>query len=102
MTVSGRYIRNGSMHRQTRLKGQTMIEFTFCAMIVLLMLFSLIMVFRWAGADLAERRITHDELIVRGSVTQGQTNSMVPMGQLEPYFYRPIKMNAIWDDQAHP
>ena len=77
--------------------GQVMLEFTFCMVIVLLMIFSLIMVLRWAGVDLAERRMAHDEILVRGSLTDAVTNALVPMRQLDPNFYSPIKMNAVWD-----
>ena len=78
-------------------RGQVMMEFTFCAAVVLLMLFSLIMVLRWAGSDLAQRRIAHDDSLVQGSPDDGVTDATVPLRQLEPYFYRPIKMNAVWD-----
>ena len=79
------------------LAGQVMLEFTFCMAVVLLMLFSLIMVLRWVRVDLAERRRSHDESIVRGSPDDGVTNRMIPMEQLDPFFYRPIRMNAVWD-----
>ncbi len=76
--------------------GQVLLEFTFCMIVVLLMLFSLIMVLRWAGVDLAERRMAHDETIVRGSTTEGVTNALVPMRQLDTFFYHSIRMNAVW------
>ena len=77
--------------------GQVMLEFTFCVIVILLMLFSLIMVTRWAGVDLGERRKAHDQILVRGSPADGVTNYMVPERQLDPYFYDAIKMNAVWD-----
>ena len=77
-------------------EGQVFIEFTFCFVVILLMLFSIIMVLRWAGVDLAQRRRAHDETIVRGSVPDGRTDARVPMRQMDPYFYNPVKMNAVW------
>ena len=47
-----------SLHENT--KAQSTIEFT-CAMIVIVFLmFGLVMVLRWAGMDLANRRVTQD------------------------------------------
>jgi len=40
--------------------GQALMEFSFCMIVVLLMIYGTIMVFRWTGLDLAERRAAHD------------------------------------------
>lgn len=40
--------------------GQALIEFAFCMIVILLMIYGTIMVFRWTGLDLAERRAAHD------------------------------------------
>ena len=41
--------------------GQVTIEFTFCMVVVMLMVYGVIMVFRWTGVDLADRRIAHEK-----------------------------------------
>jgi hypothetical protein len=67
--------------------GQVIIEFTFCLIIVLLMIYGVTKVFFWAGRDLVERRKAHDELLISGGS---------PPQQIAPDFYTPVKMNAIW------
>ena len=87
--------------RQTHPKqiGQVLLEFTFCMAVVLIMIFSLAMILRWAGTDFARRRIVHEETLVQGTVAQGHTDSLIPQRQLDPYFYRPVRMNAVWGER---
>ena len=68
-------------------KAQVILEFAFCMIVVLLIIFGIMKVFQWTGRDLAERRIAHD-----GVLTGGGT----PLDQIDPYFYAPVDMNAIW------
>lgn len=68
-------------------QGQVVIEFTFCLIIVLLMIYGVTKVFFWAGRDLVERRKAHDALL---------TADAAPPQQINPDFYTPVKMNAIW------
>ena len=72
---------------QSKMKGQVIIEFTFCLVIVLLMIYGVTKVFIWAGRDLVERRKAHDEIL---------TSDVSPRQQITPDFYYPVKMNAIW------
>lgn len=74
-----------------------MLEFTFCMIIVFLMMFSLIMIFRWSGADLGQRRVAHDTLLINSIVEDYNIPSEGPLSQIDPYFYQPVKMNAVWD-----
>ena len=67
--------------------GQVIIEFTFCMIIVLLMIYGVTKVFFWAGRDLVERRKAHDNVLTGGGS---------PSQQIAPDFYTPVKMNAIW------
>ena len=69
-------------------KGQVILEFTFCMIVVLLMIFGVMKVFHWAGKDIVERRIAHDDLLF---------SEVSPRDQIDPYFYAPVKMNAIWE-----
>lgn len=82
--------------------GQVMLEFTFAMIIIMLMMYSMMMIFRWSGLDMAERRMSHDNAILQDvpkplsySMTQVYSNS--PQKQLDSYFYKPIKMNAVSD-----
>lgn len=79
--------------------GQTMIEFTFSLIVVLLMIYGLMKVFEWTGKDQAMRRKAHDDVLFskidrsyhRDNPGEG------PLKQIEPYFYTPVSLNAIWD-----
>lgn len=79
--------------------GQVIIEFTFCMIIVFLMIYSLIMIFRWTGTDLADRRISHERTL-RSPINRNYTLAdpgAGPLTQIDPFFYKPVGMNAIWD-----
>ncbi len=113
--------------------GQAMIEFAFAMIVLLIMTFSTIAIFRWVGVDLAQRRRSHDFLL-RTNVDEnwGQQactttdicnaafcgtaacppctfliSTMVcvwlsdvfdgPLRQIDPYFYEPVDMNAVYD-----
>lgn len=99
------------------LNGQAAIEFVFCMIIVLLMMYGTIMIFRWSGVDLAERRMAHDKTLrqdVAGGwgrdcevwwfnplLNQTVCNKYTdindgPFKQLDPFFYRSVGMNAVW------
>jgi hypothetical protein len=56
--------------------------------VILIMIYGVIKVFHWAGKDLVGRRIAHDNALVA---------PVAPRDQIKPYFYEPVKMNAIWD-----
>ena len=82
-----------------RKKAQVIIEFTFSMIIVMLMMFSLIKIFGWTGIDLVERRIGHDTTLRQAVNAPDYTSATIgdgPLGQIDPYFYQPVKMNAIW------
>ena len=69
-------------------KGQAILEFTFAMIILMLLIYGLIMVFRWVGLDLAERRIQHEMVLT--------DNSLSPQEQVNPNFYRPKKMRTVF------
>ena len=92
-------------------KGQVILEFTFCMIIILLMIFGITKVFIWSGREYAERSIAHDRtLYLPIDRNYGSCIAYTPWGaclaygpvgngplkQIDPYFYTPIKMNAIW------
>jgi len=69
-------------------KGQVILEFTFCMIVILLMIYGSIKVFHWAGSDLVERQKMHEAVLIE---------DVDPRDQINPFFYSPVKMNAIWD-----
>ena len=69
-------------------RGQSTIEFTFAMTVALIMLFALLMVFRWVGLDLADRRFTHDRTL--------SNFALRPEQQLNPDFYKPRKIDAAY------
>ncbi len=97
-------------------KAQVMIEFAFCMIILFLMMYGTVMVFRWVGLDLGRRQKAHEELlksdidlnyggcvtsffnIVTGNVTCTDYRNVTrgPLTQIDPYFYTPESMNAVW------
>jgi hypothetical protein len=101
--------------------GQVIIEFTFCMIVVFLMIFGLAKVFTWTGRDLAERSIAHDRLLASpvdpnyqcvevfvppdfdpmhpdpDIIPKCLSYSGGPSLQIDPYFYTPVKMDAIWN-----
>ena len=77
-------------------QGQAALEFSFCMIVVFLMIYGIVMILRWTGLDLAERRRAHDTRLI-APIDQDYVNaSDGPLYQVDPYFYSPIKMNAIW------
>lgn len=54
-------------------KGQSTIEFTFAVMVILLIAYGLIMVFRWVGLSYAERRFKQEKsMVVSATATEEQ------------------------------
>lgn len=93
-------------------KAQVMVEFTFCMIILFLMMYGIVMVFRWVGLDLGRRQQAHETVLTEnidpayGSTTWTwngtdfvTTTTPVergPLTQIDPYFYTPGAMNAVW------
>ncbi len=77
-------------------KAQVMIEFAFCMIILFLMMYGLVMVFRWAGLDLVRREAAHEKLLTNRIDENYGPASAGPLTQIDPYFYQPAKMNAVW------
>jgi hypothetical protein len=67
-------------------RGQATVEFTFAMIVTVILIYAMLMVFRWAGLDLAERRFAHEHLLTN--------ESLRPEQQLNPEFFRPRKLDA--------
>ncbi len=92
-------------------KAQVMLEFTFCMIILFLMMYGIIMVFRWVGLDLGQRQHAHEAVltapidsrygqcvnfVLPGGCVEQRAVEAGPLSQIDPYFYTPEKMNAVW------
>ena len=81
--------KNKKRKKERGLKGQVIIEFIFCMIIVLLMIYGIMMIFKWSGADMVARRRAHETTL------RSPTSDVLQ--QLDTYFYTPVKMNAIFN-----
>ena len=79
------------LYQEKQKAGQVILEFTFCFIIVLLMIYGVAKVFFWTGKDLSSRQRAHDSVLLSGAT---------PLQQIRANFYVPERMNAIW--QAGP
>jgi len=70
--------------------AQATIEFIFCMIIVFVMMYTTVRVFRWTGIDLVERRIRHDQVLKNRKIL-GRKETY---HQITPNFYKPLPMNA--------
>ena len=77
-------------------KGQVILEFTFCMIIVLLMIFGITKVFTWSGREYAGRSAAHDSTLYQTIDRDYDSMGDGPLKQIDPYFYTAVKMNAIW------
>lgn len=89
-----------------------MIEFAFCMIILFLMMYGIIMVFRWVGLDLGQRQQTHEAVLTAaidpqygqcalwdfftGLCLDSRAVERGPLTQIDPFFYQPGPMNAVW------
>lgn len=77
-------------------KGQVILEFTFCMIVIMLMIYGVTKVMIWTGRDFAGRSAAHDQTLYKhfnpdyGAIGEG------PAEQIDPYFYTPVGMNAIF------
>jgi len=78
-------------------RGQVFIEFVFCMIIVLLMVYGLMKVMRWTGFDWAGRRIAHEERLIIGVDQNYNDRYSGPFKQVVPVFHMPEELNAVWD-----
>ncbi len=89
-----------------------MLEFTFCMIVLFLMMYAIVMIFRWVGLDLGQRQQAHEDLLTT-DIDPNYGDCLVfnmttmncddlrpiesgPLTQIDPYFYTPDAMNAVW------
>ena len=95
----------GHTHRSLKARtedktAQAIIEFTFSMVIVLLLIYASVQIFRWSGVSLAERRIAHENLLITpiDPNFNQETIGTGPLRQIDPYFYKPKKIRAVWGE----
>ena len=103
INVQGAIVSAPKIRISRRISGQSTIEFTCAMTVVLILIYALVMVFRWAGLDLAERRFAHQELltttneVIINPVTNAVTTRILKAeNQLNPDFYKPRKIDAVF------
>ena len=47
------------------IKAQSTIEFTFAVVAIMFLIYGMVLIFRWAGMDLAQRRYTQDASLTK-------------------------------------
>ena len=83
-------------------KGQVILEFTFCMIVILIMMYGVIKVFHWTGRDIVARQRAHETTLFANVSPRKQIDpyGSPPLvgGRIDPdpYFYIPVKMNAVW------
>jgi len=76
--------------------AQAIIEFTFCMIILFIMMYGLMKVFQWSGTDLAKRRQAHDSTLKGGVVADYSVYAHGPIKQLDPHIGSSAPINAVW------
>ncbi|MBF0533097.1 MAG: hypothetical protein HQL23_08405 [Candidatus Omnitrophica bacterium] len=71
-----------------RMRAQVSTEFMFCMMVIFFMIYALYAAARWAGLDLAQRRLRHDQIL--------NNEALDVKEQLQPDFSQPLGLNSVW------
>ena len=72
------------------IKAQSTIEFTFAMIVIMFLIYGMVQVFRWAGMDLANRRVMHDSVLTTAPASGD------PSEQLNADFVRVLPMDAVY------
>ena len=78
-------------------QGQVILEYTLCLIIVLLLIYGCIMIFRWAGVNLADERIGHDASLRSKIEENWGSYTQSPLNQVRPDFAEPTEMNFVFN-----
>ena len=70
-------------------KAQSTIEFTFAMIAIMFLIYGMVMVFRWAGMDLAQRRYAQDAALTQNVddpalQLAADLDSALPIGAVYP------------------
>lgn len=75
--------------------AQSAIEFAFCMVAMVLIFYGCVMIFRWAGVGLAERKMAHEEALTQ-EIGDGWVNGKGPLGQVQLDYYIPDNLNFVF------
>lgn len=77
--------------------GQAIMEFTFSMIILFMLIYAIVAIFQWTGVGLTERRMAHDNslTVFVNEVYNAATFNQGPVGQLDPFFYKPRIIKAV-------
>ncbi len=70
------------------------LEFIFSMMVVFIIIYSLVMVLRWSGLDLAERRLSHSTQLTENIVQDYINAEDGPLKQIDPVFKQPLELKG--------
>ncbi|MFH1360155.1 MAG: hypothetical protein ABIJ41_03860 [Candidatus Omnitrophota bacterium] len=86
------------MKFKNRQPAQVTIEFTFCFVVLLLIIYGCLMVFRWVGLGLAERTEQHQESMTQDVDEYWKTKPDSPIKQVDPNFYHPSDFHFVFGE----
>ena len=71
------------MNRINKNQAQSTLEFTFGMIMVMFLIYGMVMIFRWAGVDVAQRRINQDKILTATALPESQLGQDIN-DQLQP------------------
>ncbi len=80
--------------------GQVTVEFAFCLIIVAVLMYGLVKAFRWAGLDLAERRLASETdltMNIDENWDPAAVNVSGPARQLVSNYYKTKRMSLVFN-----
>ncbi len=83
--------------RTSKKNAQVTIEFTICLVMIILILYGIVRMVRWAGFSLGDRRIQHDAALEQSVGDSWTRDDQSPLKQVEPDFYTVQKMNLVFN-----
>ena len=85
------------MKKKFKKTAQVTLEFAFCLVMVMLILYGIVRVIRWAGFSLGDRRIEHERILKTSVSDKFTTDASSPLKQLIPDFYKLKEMNLVFN-----
>ncbi len=86
------------MQNKFKKTAQVTIEFAFCLVMVILLLYGIVKIIRWSGFSLADRRIEHEKILHTSVYDKFTDDAQGPLRQVYPDFYKTKEMNLIFNN----
>jgi hypothetical protein len=84
------------MSMRKNIKAQSTVEFTFAMVAMMFLIYGMVMVFRWAGMDLAQRRYHQDTSVTSPIVKDVNNPTGDPASQLNSDGDVALPMSAVY------